>query len=119
MAGKEERIARVVAILEAVQNLSLVVRGNMDNAEPVFIVGGIGKRKTHYFENVVQMDHLSLKLGEDLKSKLKEGYRAGLLEGYNFDNEDEIKAELNTVGIGEFFADLKQEVRAYYESLED
>ena len=65
------------------------------------------------------MDHLSLKLGEDLKSKLAEGYRAGLLEGYNFDNEDAIKAELNTVGIGEFFADLKQEVRAYYESLED
>lgn len=119
VADKEERIGRVVAILEAVQNLSLVVRGNMDNAEPVFIVGGIGKRKTHYFENVIQMDHLSLKLGEDLKSKLKEGYRAGLLEGYNFDNEDEIKATLNTVGIGEFFADLKQEVRAYYESLED
>ena len=119
VADKEERIARVVAILEAVQNLSLVVRGNMDNAEPVFIVGGIGKRKTHYFENVIQMDHLSLKLGEDLKSKLAEGYRAGLLEGYNFDNEDEIKASLNTVGIGEFFADLKQEVRAYYESLED
>lgn len=118
-ADKEERIARVVALLEAVKGLSLVVRGNMDNAEPVFIVGGIGKRKTHYFENVVQMDNLRLKIGDDLQGKLAEGYHVGLLEGYNFENEDEIKALLQPVSIEKFFADLEQEVSAYYEGIED
>lgn len=115
-ADKEEKIFRVQALLDAVKSLSLIVKGNMDNAEPVFIVGGIGKRKTHYFENVVQMDNLSLKIGNDLKKKINEGYHVGLLDGYNFENEEEIKAELNPVSIEQFFEDLNKEVRAYYES---
>ena len=115
-ADKEEKIFRVQALLDAVKSLSLIVKGNMDNAEPVFIVGGIRKRKTHYFENVVQMDNLSLKIGNDLKKKINEGYHVGLLDGYNFENEEEIKAELNPVSIEQFFEDLNKEVRAYYES---
>ena len=115
-ADKEEKIFRVQALLDAVKSLSLIVKGNMDNAEPVFIVGGIGKRKTLYFENVVQMDNLSLKIGNDLKKKINEGYHIGLLDGYNFENEEEIKAELNPVSIEQFFEDLNKEVRAYYES---
>ena len=115
-ADKEEKIFRVQALLDAVKSLSLIVKGNMDNAEPVFIVGGIGKRKTHYFENVVQMDNLSLKIGNDLKKKINEGYHVGLLDGYNFENEEEIKTELNPVSIEQFFEDLNKEVRAYYES---
>ena len=115
-ADKEEKIFRVQALLDAVKSLSLIVKGNMDNAEPVFIVGGIGKRKTHYFENVVQMDNLSLKIGNDLKKKINEGYHVGLLDGYNFENEEDIKAELNPVSIEQFFEDLNKEVRAYYES---
>ncbi len=116
-ADTEEKIARVSALLDAIRTLSLVVRGNMDNAEPVLIVGGIGKRKTHYFENVIQMDNLNLKLGEDLKKKLSEGYHVGLLDGYNFGNEEEIKAELNPVSIESFFENLDKEVRAYYEGI--
>lgn len=115
-ADKEEKIFRVQALLDTVKSLSLIVKGNMDNAEPVFIVGGIGKRKTHYFENVVQMDNLSLKIGNDLKKKINEGYHVGLLDGYNFENEEEIKTELNPVSIEQFFEDLNKEVRAYYES---
>ena len=54
-AEKEEKAARVNAILDAVEFLSLVVKGNLDNAEPVLIVGGISDRKTHYFENAVHV----------------------------------------------------------------
>ena len=93
----------------------MVVKGNLDNAEPVFVVGGIGDRKTHYFDNVVQMENLRLKLGDDLKKKLSEGYKLGLLEGYNFENEDQIKSELNPISIENFFDNLYEEVRAYYE----
>ena len=55
-ASKEERAYRVKALLNAIKNLSLVVRGNMDNAEPIFVVGGIGERKTHYFENEKEIE---------------------------------------------------------------
>ncbi len=118
-ADGREKAYRVKALLQALKTLSLVVRGNMDNAEPVFVVGGIGDRKTHYFENVVQMEGDRLKLGEDLKAKLKEGYQAGLLEGNNFDNEQEIKKELAAVSVESFFADLFKKVDEYYESIED
>ena len=118
-AQKEERAYRVKALLNAIKNLSLVVRGNMDNAEPIFVVGGIGERKTHYFENVINIEANKLKIEEDLKAKLKEGYKSALLRGYNFENEKEIEAELNAGSIEEFFASLSKEVDEYYESIEN
>ena len=48
-AEPEEKADRVLRILEAVRSLSLVVKGNLDNAEPLFIAGGLSERKTHYF----------------------------------------------------------------------
>ena len=114
-ANSEEKIYRVNALLDTDKTLTMVVKGNLDNAEPVFVVGGIGDRKTHYFDNVVQMENLRLKLGDDLKKKLSEGYKLGLLEGYNFENEDQIKSELNPISIENFFDNLYEEVRAYYE----
>ena len=114
-ANSEEKIYRVNALRDTVKTLTMVVKGNLDNAEPVFVVGGIGDRKTHYFDNVVQMENLRLKLGDDLKKKLSEGYKLGLLEGYNFENEDQIKSELNPISIENFFDNLYEEVRAYYE----
>lgn len=114
-ANSEEKIYRVNALLDTVKTLTMVVKGNLDNAEPVFVVGGIGDIKTHYFDNVVQMENLRLKLGDDLKKKLSEGYKLGLLEGYNFENEDQIKSELNPISIENFFDNLYEEVRAYYE----
>lgn len=114
-ANSEEKIYRVNALLDTVKTLTMVVRGNLDNAEPVLIVGGIGDRKTHYFDNVVQMENLRLKIGDDLKKKLSEGYKFGLLEGYNFENEDQIKSELNPISIENFFDNLYEEVRVYYE----
>ena len=116
-ADDKERADRVKALVNAVKNLSLVVRGNLDNAEPIFVVGGIGEKKTHYFENVVHIDSGRLKIEEDLKAKLsEEGYVAALLKGYNFENEKEIEAELGAVSIENFFAKLSEEVDKYYES---
>lgn len=116
VADSQEKTERVNSILDAIKDLSLVVRGNMDNAEPLFVVGGIGDKKTHYFENVVSVDEKKLQINDDLLNKLKEGYKAGLLEGNNFDNEKEIEEKLNPVSISSFFSDLKEEVKAYYEN---
>ncbi len=113
-ATNEEKAERVISLLNAVENLSLVVKGNLDNAEPLFIVGGLSERKTHYFENVVNVKANNLVISEDLKDKLNKGFKAGLLRGMVFENEDEIVNKLNPVSVSEFFDGLRDEVRAYY-----
>lgn len=113
-AEAKEKADRVNSILTAVQNLSLVVRGNLDNAEPIFVVGGMSDRKTHYFENVVSVKGSKFHITADLKHKISEGFACGLLQGDNFSNEEQIMAELNPLSVGEFFDNLRAEVCNYY-----
>ena len=113
-ADANEKADRVIALVEAVRNLSLVVKGNLDNAEPQFIVGGISKRKTHYFENVVRVNSDRLELSQDLKDKLSEGFSVALLHGNAFVNEQDIVKELSPVSMKEFFDKVEDEVRKYY-----
>ena len=114
-ADGAEKAERVNSLLSAVENLSLVVRGNLDNAEPVFVVGGFSERKTHYFENVVKVINNRLELSDDLIQRMNKGYSAALLRGHNFDNEDEIIEKLNPVSVEAFFETLREQVRQYYE----
>ncbi|WP_310604842.1 type I-B CRISPR-associated protein Cas7/Cst2/DevR [Anaerosporobacter sp.] len=114
-ATKEEKYNRVKALLEAVANLSLVVRGNLDNAEPIFVVGGLSERKTHYFENVVRVLNEELVVSSDLKAKIEEGFHVGLLQGGTFTNEAEVIKSLNPSSVREFFATVEDEVKQYYE----
>ncbi|MDE6944750.1 MAG: type I-B CRISPR-associated protein Cas7/Cst2/DevR [Lachnospiraceae bacterium] len=113
-ATGEEKAARVNSLLSAVENLSLIVRGNLDNAEPVFVVGGFSDRKTHYFENVVKVLEGKLVLSEDLVQKLQQGYSSALLRGHNFDNEEEIVEKLHPTGVAAFFDTLRSQVKEYY-----
>lgn len=113
---KEEKIARVYALLDGIQRLSLTVRGNMDNAEPLFIIGGIGPVASHYFENIVQMEEESLILSEELIHRLFSGYRCGLLKGGIFGNEKEIEKKLSAIPVSLFFEKLKEDVKKYYEA---
>ncbi len=113
-ASPEEKAARVNALLDAVETLSLTVKGNLDNAEPVFIVGGLGDRKTHYFENVVKVENDKLVVNSDLKAKLNKGYSVAMLESRVFKNEDEINRELHPISVCEFFHKLKSQVKEYY-----
>lgn len=113
-ADSKEKADRVNSILDAVENLSLVVKGNLDNAEPVFIVGGLSDRKTHYFENVVKVEDEKLVISEDLNDKIEKGYHVGLLEGRTLKNENEIKSKLNPISITKFFDNVRNEVNAYF-----
>ena len=113
-AENTEKADRVKAILDAVETLSLTVKGNLDNAEPIFIVGGLSDRKTHYFENVVKVEEERLIISNDLKDKINKGYRVGLLEGRNLRNEEEIKKELEPISITKFFDELKSDVDTYF-----
>lgn len=114
-ASNEEKIDRVLSIIRTIRTLSLTVKGNLDNAEPILIFGGIGKYKTHYFENVVRVKRNNLEITEDLKSRLEGEYNVALLKGNNFENEDEIIRELNPMSMHEFFEKLEQDVKSYYE----
>ena len=113
-ADNKEKFERVKALLEAIENLSLVVKGNLDNAEPVFAIGGLSLRKTHYFENVVRVEQGALVLGEALKEKKEDGFNCALLKGDIFTNEVEIIKELQPISMREFFKSLIEDVKNYY-----
>lgn len=113
-ADAKEKAGRVIAILDAVENLNLVVKGNLDNAEPLIVVGGLTDRKTHYFENVLKVKENKLLITEDLKARIANGCNIALLEGGNFKNESEIKVELAPISITKFFGDLREQVTKYY-----
>jgi len=113
-ASTDEKIYRVNAILSAVENLSLTVKGNLDNAEPIFVVGGFSDRKTHYFENVVEVKGSKLLISPDLKDRLSKGYNCGVLKSGIFSNENEIQNEIKSSSIAEFFDNLRKEVTEYF-----
>jgi len=113
-AEPKEKADRVISILETIKKLNLIVKGNLDNAEPIFIIGGLGNRKTHVFENVVRVKNGKFIITEDLIEKKNEGYSSGLLKGENFLNEEEILQKLNPVSINKFFEELEGQVKKYY-----
>lgn len=113
-ASREEKAERVNSMLKTVENLNLIVKGNLDNAEPIFVVGGLSDRMTHQFENVVRIKDGKLKITNDLKDRIGRGFRVGLLEGDGIDNETEIVKELKPMSIAKFFDNLKDDVNQYY-----
>lgn len=113
-ADNNEKAHRVNAILDAIENLTLTVKGNLDNAEPVFVVGGLSNRKTHYFENVIKVENEKLILSDDLKEKISSEYSVALLKSNVFKNQAEIIKELQPKSIVTFFNELKSEVKNYY-----
>lgn len=112
-ASNEEKCSRVLSIIDAVENLSLVVKGNLDNAEPIFIAGGLSPRKTHMFENAVRVVGKNLVV-EPIKEKLEIGFSCGLMRNGQLGNEDEIVRELNPTTVPKFFNQLREDVKAYF-----
>ena len=112
-ADNEEKCSRVLSIIDAVENLSLVVKGNLDNAEPIFVMGGLSPRKTHMFENAVRVVGKNLVI-EPVKEKLDMGFSCGLMRNGQLGNEDEIVRELNPKAVPKFFGELREEVKEYF-----
>lgn len=113
-ADAEEKAFRVKALLRAIQTLTLTVKGSLDNAEPIFVVGGLSDRKTHYFENCVHVKNGKLDLNRALLTKLSEGYSCGYMECGIFDNEVEVLNRLNPPTVNEFFKAMEADVDHYY-----
>ena len=113
-ASAQEKADRVNSILDAIENLALTVKGNLDNAEPVFVVGGISDRKTHFFENTVKVEDDKLIVSQDLIDKVNKGFYVGLLEGRILLNEDEIKEKLNVSSVTKAFDSIREDVNSYF-----
>lgn len=112
-ADNSEKCSRVIDLLDAIENLALVVKGNLDNAEPLFVVGGMSKRKTHFFENAVNISGKKLII-TPIKEKLTGDFMCGILRSGQLSNEDEIVRELNPMSVPAFFAQLKEQIKLYY-----
>lgn len=113
-APNEEKAKRVKMLLNAIEKLSLIVKGNMDNAEPILVIGGFSEIKTHQFENLVKVKKGKLEITGDLKDRIAQGYSVALLEGNNIFNELEVKNALKPLPIRKFFENLITEVYKYY-----
>lgn len=113
-ASNEEKADRVNSLISAVENLSLIVKGNLDNAEPIFVVGGLSERKTHYFENVVKVKDNKLVLSDDLLDKIQKGFYVGMLKGQTFDNEKDIIDKLNPISVTNLFDKIRKDISEYY-----
>ncbi|MBF8983304.1 type I-B CRISPR-associated protein Cas7/Cst2/DevR [Lutibacter sp. B2] len=113
-AEDKEKADRVISILDTIEMLNLVVKGNLDNAEPLFVVGGLTDRKTHYFENVVKVEKEKLSNIKVLKERASKGCKVALLEVGGFKNEAEIIKELKPISVYEFFEDLRTQVNKHY-----
>ena len=49
-----------------------------------------------------------------LKERLNDHFSCAMMRNGQFDNEDDIVKELSPKRVGEFFSDLKEQVKAYY-----
>jgi len=110
-----EKTDRVICLLEAVQSLSLVVKGNLDNAEPLFVIGGLSKRTTHAFQNIVKVEENKIVLHDDLINRVNStpGYNVGIMSGI-FENQDDVKTKINAVSVDEFFEQLKNSIYEHF-----
>ena len=112
--SNEEKASRVNTLLRTVKDLSLSVRGNLDDASPLFIVGGLTNRPTHVFENLISVKGNKIIIHNELKNKMAEGFSCGVVQCGIFDNESEIIEKLNAISVSEFFSNLEQSVNNYY-----
>lgn len=114
----EERVKRILLLIDAIQFLYRDIRGRRENLSPLFAIGGVYKRKTPYFDNRLHISKNKLNM-DAVKSAIeccddaKENTVMGLVEGI-FSNDNEIKEKLDVKAINDFFAIIKKEVEAVY-----
>ena len=112
-----EKTRRIEKLLDTISMLYRDIRGRREDLKPLFVIGGVYDVKNPVFSNTVELKDGALQIPQ-IKSVMykgiKENTRCGLVMG-KFTNENEIKAELNTMDMPDFFENLKKDVRDYYE----
>lgn len=116
----EERCKRVSNFLDTVFSLYRDIKGRRENLRPIFVVGGLYSKGSSIFENMLSVKGNMLLIDPiketiEFDNDTKENTLAGVLSG-KFDNTDEIKETLNASTVSNVLNNLKESVKAYYES---
>lgn len=115
---KEERAARMKALLDTVQFLYRDIKGRRENLAPVFVIGGRYGRKNPFFENRIVLNKGKIQINtltevmmgsDDVRDHTVAGVASGI-----FENDTEVKKELKAGTVAEAFKQLKKEVDEYY-----
>lgn len=113
-----EKNRRIHKLLDTLAFLYRDIRGRREDLKPLFVIGGVYDIKNPLFENVVDVKENKIlvnKIKGVLYPNVKAETKCGLVEE-QFDNDNEIKADLLAGTMPEFFEALKAEVTNYYES---
>lgn len=112
--SKEEKVKRISELLRTIQYLYRDIKGRRENLSPIFVIGGIYERKNPFFENRIQISNNNLDVqilkeiidgNKDIKENTQVGYIENILK-----NTNEIKEELSSIKINEFFDNLIKKV---------
>ena len=114
-----EKADRVDKLLDAVHYLYRDIKGRGENLSPIFVIGGRYERKNPFFENRIRVEENRLNtvpLQEIMneETQIREHTFVGVMTGM-FENEEEIRKNLEAATVGDAFAGLKKEVKDYYE----
>lgn len=111
-----EKSRRVQQLLDTIAFLYRDIRGRREDLKPLFIVGGVYDIKNPVFENIVTVNKNSINIKPILEAEesLPNETFVGVVSD-QFDNDEQLKAELNAETVGSVIKNLKQKVGDYYE----
>lgn len=115
----QEKYNRIVKLLDTIKFLYRDIKGRRENLSPLFAIGGVYSIKNPFFENRIKCVNNSINI-ESIESVLKldneisNNTRVGLIKGI-FRNDETIISKLNAVDMAEYFANIKNDIKTYYE----
>ncbi|BBE29972.1 type I-B CRISPR-associated protein Cas7/Cst2/DevR [Tepiditoga spiralis] len=113
-----EKSNRVCNLLDTIKFLYRDIRGRRENLSPILAIGGVYNIKNPFFHNRLILKDGNFDIDtirniytydEEVENKTK----VGVIES-KFNNGYDIKEKLNAKKIGEFFEEIKKEVKDYY-----
>lgn len=115
---KKERAKRVNAFINILKTLYRDIKGRRENLSPIFVIGGVYNIKNPFFENRLKIEKNKLLIKPikdtlDTNKEIKENTVCGLIDSI-FLNSEEIKKELYSKTISEFFDIISKKVDEYY-----
>jgi CRISPR-associated protein Cst2 len=113
---------RIIKLLEGIEFLHREIKADSKNMNPIFAIGGIYNIKNPFFANRLELSEykkLNISLIKEILDSINskdmgKTYIGCLLE--KFSNRNEIKSELKSESIVNFFNKLREEVNNYYAS---
>ena len=109
--------------MEVIATLYRDIKGRRENLRPLFVIGGSYDSKNPFFQNMIDIKNNKInieKISDSIYDFIKKDTNIGMIKK-QFDNDEEIREQMSKNGIevssvSEFFQNLKEKVKEYYES---